>query len=80
METIKTAILGFGRWGKVLYDASLSTENLRITHVVTRTLDKAEKFCRDEGLKLSDDLTSVLENDDVDAVIIKPTFIKSLFT
>ncbi len=70
MTSINTALVGLGRWGMVLFEAARATNSINITHVVTRTPGKAEKFCRDEGLKLSDDFSEVLENDDIDAVII----------
>lgn len=70
MQPIKTAILGFGRWGQVLYDAARHTDAIRVTHIVTRTPRRVEKLCGDEGLSLSDDPADILDTDAVDAVVI----------
>ncbi len=70
VNTVKAAILGFGRWGRILHDASLSASRLRISHVVTRSPDKVREYCTTHDLVLGDDFEPVLKDDGIDAVII----------
>ncbi len=70
MSTIQAALLGFGRWGRILHEASLAASRIRISHVVTRSPGKVREYCTAQDLLLSDDLDSILRNDEVDAVII----------
>ena len=69
-KIVRGAIVGFGRWGQLLYEASRPVESLSITHVVTRSPDKAVDFCRENNLSLSGDLSAVLGDPDVDACIV----------
>lgn len=70
MEKIKTAIVGFGRWGQLLFNAGKHCEKLDVTAVVTRTPSKVQSFCSDAGLSLTDDLDKVLADESIEALVI----------
>ena len=69
-DKINTAIVGFGRWGQSLFESSLESEKLWVTHVVTRSPKKVAGYCEEHGLVLGSDVNDVLNNDSVDALII----------
>ena len=69
-KAVNTAIVGFGRWGQLLYTASQSAPALNVTRVVTRSPHKVSDFCGNRGLLLSDNLPEALEDPDIEAVII----------
>ncbi len=69
-KKINTAIVGFGRWGQLLYDASKSTDRIQVTSVVTRSPTKVQDLCLQQGLDLTSDLASVLNNRTIEALII----------
>ena len=70
MSTVNAAILGFGRWGRILHEASLPASRIRIRHVVTRSPDRVREYCAAHDLILGDDFDPVLRDDGIDAVII----------
>ena len=70
MKPVNAAILGFGRWGRILHEASLPASRIRISHVVTRSPDKVREYCTAHDLILGGDLDPILVNDGIDAVII----------
>lgn len=69
-DKVKTAILGFGRWGQLLHKASLDCQHLEVTHAVTRSPHKVHDYCQTHSLKLGDDLDHVLDKEAVDALVI----------
>ena len=68
---INAAIVGLGRWGRLLVDSVQGkSEKVRFTRGVTRTLSKAESYCRDKGIELSGDYAAVLRDPAIDAVVL----------
>ena len=70
MPDINTAIVGFGRWGQLLYDASKSSRAINVTTAVTRTPVNVQELCDKEGLVLTDDFQQVLADPAIDALVI----------
>ncbi|XWN33851.1 MAG: Gfo/Idh/MocA family oxidoreductase [Devosia sp.] len=65
------AIVGIGRWGKVLVDAVAGQSGtVRFTHGVTRTKAKAADYCAAKGITLVDSYEAVLADPSVDGVVL----------
>lgn len=69
-SVVNAAIVGLGRWGQNLHQASLDCESLKVTRVVTRSPAKVEHYCQQHDLALSDSLSDALEDSEIDAVIL----------
>jgi len=69
-SVVKAAIIGLGRWGQNLHQASLDCESLKVTRVVTRSPAKVEKYCHQHDLVLSDSLGDALGDNEIDAVVL----------
>ena len=69
-DKISAAILGFGRWGRSLFESSLDSKKLQVTHAITRSPEKVSEYCAEHGLVLGRDINEVLNNKSVDALII----------
>lgn len=72
---INAAIVGLGRWGKVLVNSVQEAgqpkgNRLKFTHGVTRTPAKAAAFCNTQGLELTDDLAAVLADPEIAAIVL----------
>ncbi len=67
---IRCALVGMGRWGQLLHEASGFCEHLEVTSVVTRTPSKVKDYCETNRLKLTEHLNDVLEEDDIDGLIV----------
>ena len=68
---IRAAMVGLGAWGKMLVDSVYGkTDDLRFTHVCTRTPATVQDYCRDHGLALTASYEDVLANRDIDAVVL----------
>ncbi len=69
---LRAAIVGLGRWGQNLVRANAGNPGsaLRFTHAATRSPDKAQDFCRDQGLALLPGLDALLQEGEVDAVVL----------
>ena len=72
---INAAIIGLGRWGRVLVDSvqgegEPKSGRIRFTRGVTRTVEKAAEFCAARDIALTDDFGAVLADPDIDAVIL----------
>lgn len=72
---IKAAIVGLGRWGRRLVEAVQEDgrpkgRHIRFTRAVTRTLATADEFARRHGLALTADLSDVLAEPNLDAVVL----------
>ncbi|MHA1109206.1 MAG: Gfo/Idh/MocA family protein [Alphaproteobacteria bacterium] len=68
---INAAIIGVGRWGQILVNSVQgSSEAIRFTRGVTRTLSKAEAYCDENHIQLGDDYDSVLADESIDAVVL----------
>jgi predicted dehydrogenase len=67
---IHAAIVGLGRWGRLLVQASLDHAQFKITHAVEPDTDGARGFCTEHHLELFDNLDAVLADSNVDAVLL----------
>ena len=67
---ISAAIVGLGRWGRALTEASLGHERLTIVRAVERDIEGAQDFCTRHRLELTGSLDAVLADDAIDAVLL----------
>ena len=67
---IHAAIIGLGRWGRNLVEASRGHERLRIIRAVEPDLEAAHGFCAQHRLELTGDLDDVLAEAAIDAVLL----------
>jgi predicted dehydrogenase len=67
---IHAAIVGLGRWGRSLVEASIGHQRLRIVRGVEPDIDGAEGFCAEHRLDLTDNLDAVLADRAIDAVLL----------
>ena len=67
---INSAIVGVGRWGRLLVNSVANSKKFKFTHAVTRTPANAEAFCVNHAISLTDDFDSVLANPSIDAVVL----------
>jgi predicted dehydrogenase len=67
---ISAAIVGLGRWGRALTEASIGHERLKIVRAVEPEIAPATDYCARHGLELSGDLAAVLADDAIDAVLL----------
>jgi predicted dehydrogenase len=71
IKMVHLAIVGVGRWGRVLVDAVQGrSDTVRFTRAVARTPAKAQAFCQQHGLALDDDLQSALQDPAIDGVVL----------
>jgi predicted dehydrogenase len=67
---IRAAIVGLGRWGRQLTEASTGHARLRIVRAVEPELEGARSFCAEHGLELGGSLDTVLADSSIDAVLL----------
>jgi predicted dehydrogenase len=67
---IHAAIVGLGRWGRSLAEASFGHARLRIVRVVEPDAKSAQDFCAEHRLDLIDNLNAVLADPGIDAVLL----------
>ena len=67
---IRAAIIGLGRWGRNLVEASRGHERLRIGRAVEPDREGAQGFCVQHRLELTGDLDAVLADGAIDAVLL----------
>jgi predicted dehydrogenase len=67
---IRTAIVGLGRWGRSLVEASLGHERIGIARAVETDTENAQAFCAQHDLDLTHDLDAVLADPGIDAVLL----------
>ncbi len=70
MQPIRAAIVGLGRWGRNLVEASLGHERLRIVRAVEPDVDRARGFCAEHHLELTGSLDAALADASIDAVLL----------
>ncbi len=69
--TLKAALVGVGKWGQRLVKATQGKSDvLTFTAGATRTVAKAEDFCRAQGMTLTGDLKTMLKDPAIDMVVI----------
>jgi predicted dehydrogenase len=66
---IQAAIVGLGRWGRNLVEAS-SGHDMRIVRAVEPDINGAQGFCAEHHLELTDRLDTVLTDAAIDAVLL----------
>ena len=58
---INAAIVGVGRWGQTLVNSvHRKSDMIRFTRGVTRTVARAEDYCRERDMELGDDYGAML--------------------
>jgi predicted dehydrogenase len=67
---IQAAIIGLGRWGRSLVEASHGHARLKIVRAVEPDLTAARDFCSQHHLQLADDLKAVLADPTIDAILL----------
>ncbi len=67
---IHAAIIGLGRWGRNLVEASRGHERLRLVRAIEPDLEGAHGFCAQHRLELTGDLGAVLADAAIDAVLL----------
>jgi predicted dehydrogenase len=67
---IHAAIIGLGRWGRNLVEASRGHQRLRIVRAVEPDHEGAQGFCAQHRLELTGDLDAVLAEGAIDAVLL----------
>ncbi|MBV8889901.1 MAG: Gfo/Idh/MocA family oxidoreductase [Alphaproteobacteria bacterium] len=67
---IRAAIVGIGHWGRTLVGSVQGKSGaIRFTAGHTRTRASAEGFCAEHGIRLYDDLATILADPEIDAVV-----------
>jgi predicted dehydrogenase len=67
---IHAAIVGLGRWGRNLVEASLGLERMKFVRAVEPDIKGAQGFCTEHHLELTDNLDTVLADHAIDAVLL----------
>jgi predicted dehydrogenase len=68
---IAAAIVGLGRWGRLLVESVQGrSEAIRFVAGVARTPARAEAFARAQGFAVGDDLDAVLDDAAIDALVL----------
>jgi predicted dehydrogenase len=67
---IRAAIVGLGRWGRNLVEASAGHARLKIVCAVEPDVDRARGFCAERHLELTDNLDAVLADPVINAVLL----------
>ena len=68
---INAAIYGVGRWGQNLVKAVQGkSDKIKFVSGVTRTPDKYTEFSQEMGFPISNDVNTLLNNADIDAVVL----------
>ena len=66
---IRAAIVGGGRWGRNLVEASPRHKRFKIVRAVEPNIG-AQDFCKEHALDLTDNLDAVLADSAIDAVLL----------
>jgi len=67
---ISAAIVGLGRWGRTLTEASIGHERLKIVRAVEPDVERATDYCAHHCLELNENLEVVLADNAIDAVLL----------
>src|SRR5437868_13319159 len=67
---IEVAIVGLGRWARVLARAAANSPTLRIVSAYSRSQEKRDAFARDLGIAAAPDMKSLLDDPRVKGVIL----------
>lgn len=69
-KPVKLAIVGLGRWSKVLTNAVLKSNKLKIVAGHSRSQEKRDAFTHTFGIETFDSLQDILNNEEIKGVII----------
>jgi predicted dehydrogenase len=67
---IQAAIVGLGRWGRRLVEASTGQERLKVVRAVEPDIERARGFCAEHRLELTSSLDAVLADSAIGAVLL----------
>lgn len=68
---VRAAIVGIGRFGQMLVNSVQDkSDQIKFVAGTTRTLSKAEEFCREKKIDLRADLDDLLGDPEIDAVVL----------
>ena len=67
---INAAIVGLGRWGRTLVEASAGHARLNIIRAVEPAMDGAREFCARHELDLTNTIDAMLADPGIDAVLL----------
>jgi len=68
---IRLAIIGPGRWGRILVEAVQGiSDTVMFSHAVARSPDKAREWCAAKGLTLGAEFGDTLADPDIDGVVL----------
>jgi predicted dehydrogenase len=67
---IRAAIVGLGRWGRNLVEASDGHGRLNIVRAAEPDINGAQDFCAQHRLELSSDLDAILADNTIDAILL----------
>ena len=67
---IEVAIVGLGRWARVLARAAAGSSTIRIVSAYSRSQEKRDAFARDLGIPAAPDMKTLLEDPRVKGVIL----------
>jgi predicted dehydrogenase len=67
---VKLAIVGLGRWAKVLTRAASQSQRLKIVAGYSRSQEKRDAFERELGVKAAPELKAILGNPEIKGVIL----------
>jgi predicted dehydrogenase len=67
---INCAIVGLGRWGRALVEATKSSPRLKITRAVEADLYSARNFCDERGIALTGDFSAILADPAIGAILL----------
>ena len=68
--SLNAAVVGLGWWGRQIIKTLRTSELIKVIRAVETELESARTFCDENGLSLTSDLASVLDDPDIDAIII----------
>ncbi|MEX0347376.1 MAG: Gfo/Idh/MocA family protein [Rhizobiaceae bacterium] len=69
-KQVNAAIVGLGRWGQLLVNSVAQSSRIKFVAAVTRSPDKVESFCAGRNMRLSNSLSDVLTDQNIDALVI----------
>ena len=67
---INAAIVGLGRWGQKLVDATRGSDKIRFTRAVDLAPENVQAFCDEHELTLTNKLDDAFGDPDIDAVVL----------
>src|SRR5437667_11445855 len=67
---VEVAIVGLGRWARVLERAARASRKIRIVSAFSRSQEKRDAFARDTGITAAPDMKALLADPRVRGVIL----------